>query len=78
MLTGHGPDTDAAAEVKLTRRELEVLALASTGNTTAKIAESLSLSPATVKSHFENIRLKLGVTDRTAAVAYAIRSGLIG
>jgi DNA-binding CsgD family transcriptional regulator len=62
----------------LTERELEMLALASTGNTTARIADRLSLSPWTVKTHFENIRLKLGVPDRTAAVAYAIRAGMIG
>ncbi len=62
----------------LTERELEMLVLASTGNTTAKIADRLSLSPWTVKTHFENIRLKLGVPDRTAAVAYAIRAGMIG
>ena len=35
------------------------------------------MSPATVKSHFEHIYAKLGVSDRAAAVAYALRNGLI-
>jgi DNA-binding CsgD family transcriptional regulator len=62
---------------KLTRRELELLTLASRGLTTGKIAAQLSLSPWTVKTHFEHIRLKLEVSDRTAAVAHALRTGMI-
>ncbi|MEA2285186.1 MAG: two-component system, NarL family, nitrate/nitrite response regulator NarL, partial [Solirubrobacteraceae bacterium] len=41
------------------------------------IAEQLFLSPATVKTHFEHIYEKLGVGDRAAAVAQALRTGLI-
>jgi len=37
----------------------------------------LTLSPATVRTHFENIYAKLGVQDQAAAVAFGIRSGLI-
>ncbi len=62
---------------RLTRRELELLTLASRGLTTAKIAARLSLSPWTVKTHFEHIRLKLQAPDRTAAVAHALRTGMI-
>lgn len=61
----------------LTPRELQVLRLAAQGNTRPQIAEVLTISPLTVKTHFENIFEKLGVSDRTAAVAQAIRSGLI-
>jgi DNA-binding CsgD family transcriptional regulator len=61
----------------LTARELEVLELASQGLTGRSIAERLSISPATVKSHFEHIYAKLAVPDRTSAVAHALRSGLI-
>jgi DNA-binding CsgD family transcriptional regulator len=61
----------------LTPRQRELLTLASHGATTAKIASALSLSPSTVNSHFENIRARLGVPDRTAAVAAALRSGTI-
>jgi PAS domain S-box-containing protein len=61
----------------LTPRELQVLRLAAEGNTRPQIAEILTISPLTVKTHFENVFEKLGVSDRTAAVAEAIRSGLI-
>lgn len=61
----------------LSDRELEVLRLAADGNTGPQIAERLVVSPATVKTHFENIYEKLGVSDRPAAVALALRTGLI-
>ncbi|MEA2270173.1 MAG: two-component system, cell cycle sensor histidine kinase and response regulator CckA [Solirubrobacteraceae bacterium] len=62
---------------RLSDRELDVLRLAAEGNTGPQIAEHLILSPATVKTHFENIYEKLGVSDRAAAVAHAMRIGLI-
>jgi PAS domain S-box-containing protein len=58
-------------------RELDVLRLAADGNSGPEIARQLGLSPATVKTHFENIYDKLGVSDRAAAVAHAMRIGLI-
>jgi PAS domain S-box-containing protein len=62
----------------LTPRELEVLALASQGLAVKKIAEHLAIGGATVRTHFEHLYPKLGVSDRAAAVAVAIRLGLIG
>ena len=41
------------------------------------IAQQLSLSPSTVKTHFENIYAKWDVSDRASAVAKALREGLI-
>jgi PAS domain S-box-containing protein len=64
-------------ERRLSPRELDVLRLAAEGNTAPEIAERLVVSPATVKTHFENIYDKLGVTDKAAAVAYGLRVGLI-
>jgi len=61
----------------LSEREIEVLQLAAGGLSGPGIAEQLVLSPATVKSHFEHIYEKLGVGDRTAAVAHALRTGMI-
>ena len=61
----------------LSPREVEVLRLAAEGNTGPEIAGSLVVSPATVKTHFEHIYEKLGVSDRAAAVAHAMRTGLI-
>jgi DNA-binding CsgD family transcriptional regulator len=62
---------------RLTERELEVLRLAATGIPGPEIASRLVISPTTVKSHFENIYAKLEVPDRAAAVASALRLGLI-
>jgi PAS domain S-box-containing protein len=61
----------------LSEREIEVLRLAAEGLSGPAIAEQLVLSPATVKTHFEHIYEKLGVGDRAAAVAHALRTGLI-
>ena len=66
-----------AGRMRLTPRELEVLQLAADGSSTRVIADQLVLSPSTVKTHFEHIYEKLGVRDRTAAVAAALRGGLI-
>jgi two-component system, NarL family, nitrate/nitrite response regulator NarL len=62
---------------RLCKRELDVLRLAADGHSGPRIAEQLVVSTATVKTHFEHIYEKLGVGDRAAAVAHALRSGLI-
>ena len=61
----------------LTPRELEVLELAAAGCNGPVIAGALVVSAATVRTHFEHIYEKLGVSDRAAAVAKAMRTGLI-
>jgi PAS domain S-box-containing protein len=61
----------------LTPRELEVLELAAQGCSGREIAERLVVSPATVRTHFEHIYEKYGVSDRASAVAKALREGLI-
>jgi DNA-binding CsgD family transcriptional regulator len=61
----------------LTPRELEVLQLGSEGHSTREIAEALFVSPGTVKTHFQHVYEKLGSHDRAAAVAEALRRGLI-
>ena len=60
----------------LTPREVQVLQLAARAYSAAEIAEALFLSPATVKRHFEGAYARLGVSDRAAAVAEAMRQGL--
>jgi DNA-binding CsgD family transcriptional regulator len=61
----------------LTAREVEVLQLAAEGRSTRELADLLYLSPGTVKTHFQHIYAKLGVSDRAAAVARALRGGWI-
>jgi DNA-binding CsgD family transcriptional regulator len=65
------------ARSPLTAREREILQLAADGLTTAEIASRLVVERSTVKTHFEHIYGKLAVPDRAAAVAQALRHGLI-
>ncbi len=61
----------------LTPRAVQVLELAASGFKGPDIAAELVLTPATVRTHFTNIYRKLEVGDRAAAVAKAMRIGLI-
>jgi PAS domain S-box-containing protein len=61
----------------LSPRELEVLQLSAIGFARRQIAEEIGLSEATVKTHFEHIYRKLGVSDRASAVVEALRQGVI-
>ncbi|WP_157408021.1 helix-turn-helix domain-containing protein [Actinomadura atramentaria] len=54
---------------RLTRREREVLALLVRGMPNRRIARSLNITDATVKNHLHAVFVKLGVADRTEAVA---------
>lgn len=64
-------------ELKLTEREIEVLSLLAAGKTDKDIAEELFIGVRTVQSHVANLLTKLDVNVRSAAVARAIRSGII-
>ena len=66
-----------AERPQLTPRELQVLELVAAGMRNKKIAEALALSEETIDMHVKNIRTKLDVTDRTAAVNVAIKRGII-
>ncbi len=61
----------------LTPRELEVLQLAADGLSNKEIAGRLVISEKTVKNHIANIFSKLQVNDRTQAILYALRKGLV-
>ncbi|CUS04876.2 Transcriptional regulatory protein LiaR [Candidatus Promineifilum breve] len=61
----------------LTAREQAVLALMVRGMNNSEIAESLFVSPSTIKSHVSHILAKLGVAGRTEAVALAVRHHLV-
>jgi two-component system, NarL family, nitrate/nitrite response regulator NarL len=64
-------------EIVLTSREREILALTAQGLLAPEIGRRLYLSPATVKTHLQRLYGKLGVSDRAAAVAEAMRRGLL-
>ncbi len=70
-------EREASDTRALSARELEVLQLVAFGHTNPEIAEQLSMSRDDVKSYLEHIYKKLGASDRTAAVAEALRRRLI-
>jgi DNA-binding NarL/FixJ family response regulator len=65
------------SDESLTTREIDVLQHIGGGNRNRDIAERLFISEETVKVHIKHIMEKLGATDRTQAVAIAIRRGII-
>jgi DNA-binding NarL/FixJ family response regulator len=60
----------------LTERELEVLKMVARGMSNAEIAEELSISPATAKTHVAHLLTKLDARDRIQLVIIAFQSGL--
>jgi DNA-binding NarL/FixJ family response regulator len=67
----------AVPKGQLTPREHEVLRLVARGQTNQEIADALTLSVSTVKTHLEHIIAKLEVSDRTQAAVRAIELGLL-
>ena len=67
----------AGAQIHLTPRERDVLAGLVQGQSAPTIATDLHVSTATVKTHLKTLYEKLGVSDRAAAVAEAMRRGLL-
>jgi DNA-binding NarL/FixJ family response regulator len=66
-----------ADEAPLTSREREVLRALSNGFTNAEIGAQLFLSPETIRTHVHKAVVRLGVRNRTEAVAKGLRDGLI-
>ncbi|MGI5880055.1 MAG: response regulator [Syntrophomonadaceae bacterium] len=64
-------------QVRLTRREYDVLALLVKGNSNKDIAETMFISEKTVKNHLTSIFRKLGVKDRTQAAVYALKTNMV-
>lgn len=62
---------------KLTARQVEVTRLLADGESVEEIARRLGITPNTARNHIQNILERLGVHNRAAAVAMAIRCGLI-
>jgi DNA-binding NarL/FixJ family response regulator len=72
----HSGEFWPGAHLGLTQRESEVLSLLVAGLTNRAIAAKLVVSEETVKTHSRGIYRKLGVSDRAAAVAVALREGV--
>jgi DNA-binding NarL/FixJ family response regulator len=70
-------ETPRGAPSPLTARELEVLRLVATGRTNRHIADELAISEKTVARHIANIFLKLSLSTRAAATAYAYEHELL-
>ncbi|WP_116211521.1 response regulator transcription factor [Streptomyces olivoreticuli] len=68
---------EALPKAALTGREEEVLRSMATGLSNPEIAESLTVSLETVKTHVGNVLTKLGAQNRTHAVVIAYESGLV-
>lgn len=66
----------SGAHLGLTQRESEVLELLVSGHSNKGVASKLVVSEDTVKTHIRGLYRKLGVTDRSGAIAVALREGL--
>ena len=63
---------------ELTKRELDVVELVATGNANKEIADKLSISERTARSHVSSILSKLGLESRTQLALWAVHNGLVG
>jgi DNA-binding NarL/FixJ family response regulator len=75
---GAKPEDEPEPDGLLTRKELEVLRRLAEGRSNKDIADTLFVTPATVKTHLAHIYTKMAVTGRQEAVARAIELGLLG
>ncbi|UQZ90944.1 DNA-binding response regulator [Deltaproteobacteria bacterium Smac51] len=73
----HGFDPVPVPFTELTAREIDVLKELANGGSNAGIAQKLSISEKTVKTHLSSVLGKLQLKDRTEAAAYAWREGLL-
>ena len=71
------PDTSLIAQLEISKRELEILNLMAQGHSNEEIAAKIFVSLSTVKTHNQNLFVKLDVKRRTQAVEKAKRLNLI-
>lgn len=69
--------SERAPESDLTQREMDVLRCLINGGANHEIAGALGIGVGTVRTHISRILLKLGASDRAAAVSIALRSGIV-
>ena len=71
------PNTSLIAQLELSKRELEILNLMAQGHSNEEIAAKIFVSLSTVKTHNQNLFVKLDVKRRTQAIEKAKRLNLI-
>ncbi len=71
-----GNEKDAVAFTQLSKQERNVLLLVTGGKTNKQIAKALFLGEGTVRNYASSIFLKLGVSNRAEAAAYAVEHNL--
>lgn len=71
------PDREERDRPQLTEREMEVLGLLADGNSTRDMAETLHITPSTVRKHLQNLFRKLGVQSRLTAVLAALERRML-
>lgn len=72
-----GPESNREVAPPLTKRELQVIKALAQGKSNKQIARTLGIAEKTVRNHASNIYKKLHIFDRTQAVLYAFREGLV-
>ncbi|GAA2677827.1 MULTISPECIES: response regulator transcription factor [Actinosynnema] len=75
--TREGPRTPPASATPLTARELDVALAVARGGTNAEIAQRLSITLSTVKSHLTSVQQKLGARNRTEVAIRMWEGGLV-
>lgn len=71
------PNTSLISQLELSKRELEILNLMAQGHSNEEIASKIFVSLSTVKTHNQNLFMKLDVKRRTQAIEKAKRLNLI-
>jgi DNA-binding CsgD family transcriptional regulator len=74
---GHRVRRRPALPCGLTPREAEILVLLAHGLSNKEMADRLSVSVRTVRSHIEHVYAKIGVSARGSAAMFAMRHGLV-
>jgi len=66
----------AEAKAGLTAQELKILRCIGSGLSNLQIADQMHIAPSTVRSHLKHVYKKLGLTNRSEAISYALRNGM--
>ena len=77
LLKHFGREAEQEPQIQLTPREKEILQILAKGMSNREVADILSLSRSTVRTHLEHIYEKLEVSNRTEAVTEGLKQGLI-